>query len=698
MVREFEYKSQYNKFKVTVGLVAAQANGSCLVQAGDTVVMVNACGSSEPREGIDFFPLTCDYEEKTYAAGKFPGGYIKRETKPSTEATLVARQIDRPIRPLFPEGYKNDVQVIATVLSVDEDNSPDILAMVGSSIALRISDIPFENSTGSVRVGYIDDKFVINPSQRDRKTSDLDLVVSGTKDAIMMVEAGSNELDEATMLEAILFGHEEIKDIARFVDMITEEVGKEKRPFTKYEIPERIYTQVNDFAGDRLKKALIDGDKMSRDDKMAALKDEIHQHLEESIEDLSEQDVKDIDAVIDDIVFTEFRRLVTEDKVRPDERELTEIRPLSAQVGLLPRVHGSGLFKRGQTQVLSCLTLGSPSDAQTVDGLTETYDKKYFHHYNFPPYSVGEVRPVRSPGRRELGHGNLAERALLPVIPSEDDFPYTIRVVSEVLESNGSSSQASICGSTLALMDAGVPIKKPVAGIAMGLIKDGENTTILTDIQGLEDHLGDMDFKVAGTKDGITALQMDIKITGIDRSILEDALEDAKNARMKILKVITDCIAEPRKEMSQYAPRIIAMRVNPDKIGEIIGKGGETINGIIDKTGVKIETGDDGLVTITAPDMESGTEAKKIIENIIKEIEVGDVFLGKITKIMNFGAFVELKKGREGLCHISQLDHKRTEKVEDLFKEGDEIMVKVMEIDDRGKISLSRKALLPRDN
>lgn len=698
MVNVFEYESQFNNIKVTTGLVAKQANGACLVQSGDTVVLVTAVGSKEAREGVDFFPLTCDYEEKMYASGKFPGGYIKRESRPSDDATLMARQMDRPLRPLFPEGFRNDVQIVATVLSYEEDNEPDILAMIGSSIALSISDIPFEGPTGSVRVGYIDGEYVINPNKEQRKISELDLTVAGTKDAIMMVEAGANELSEQVMLDAILFGHEEIKEICGFIESIVESIGLEKFDFVKHQIAEDLRTQVDNFSGNDLREALIDTEKQSRDNNMDEIKTRTREYFNEKYPELEDQDKKDIETIMDDIVHTEFRRLITEDHKRPDGRERKEIRPLSAAVHLLPRVHGSGLFTRGQTQVLSIATLGSSYDSQIVDGLGEEYEKTYYHQYNFPPYSVGETGRMKAAGRREIGHGRLAERALVPVIPSHDDFPYTIRVVSEVMESNGSSSMASVCGSTLALMDAGVPIKKPVAGIAMGLIKENDKTVILTDIQGLEDHLGDMDFKVAGTKDGINALQMDIKITGIDRDILQEALNDAKEARLKILGVIEDCIDEPRENVSPYAPRIIFMKVKPEKIGEIIGQGGKTINDIIAKTNVKIDTADDGNVTITAPDTKSGEKAKEMIESIVKEVEVGDVYLGKITKIMNYGAFVEIKRGTEGLCHISEMENKRTNKVEDLFSEGDEIMVKVLEIDNKGKISLSRKALLPKDN
>lgn len=698
MVNQFEYKSEFNEIKVTTGLVAKQANGECLVQSGDTVVLVTAVGAKEAKEGQDFFPLTCDYEEKMYASGKFPGGYIKREGKASDEATLIARQIDRPIRPLFPEGFKNEVQIIATVLSYDEDHLPDILAMIGSSISLSISDIPFDGPTGSVSVGYIDGEFIINPNKEQRKISELDLTVSGTKDAIMMVEAGANELSEDTMLEAILFAHEEIKEICSFIETIVEQIGKEKFEFEVHTPREDLVKEVNEFSGSQLKEALIDKEKQSRDENMDRIKEETRTYFEEKYPEMEEQDKRDIETIMDEIVHTEFRRLITEEGIRPDRRDRKEIRPLSAAVDILPRTHGDGLFTRGQTQVLSIATLGTSYDAQTIDGLGEEFQKTYYHQYNFPPFSVGETGRMRGPGRREIGHGRLAERALVPVIPSQEEFPYTIRVVSEVLESNGSSSMASVCGSTLSLMDAGVPIKKPVAGIAMGLIKEGENLTILTDIQGLEDHLGDMDFKVAGTKDGINALQMDIKISGISREVLAEALQDAKEARLKILDVITDCIKEPRKEMSEYAPRIIKMNVAPEKIGDIIGQGGKTINEIIAKTDVRIETEDNGQVTIAASDNKSGQKAKEMIDLIVKEVEVGDVYLGKITKIMNYGAFVELKKGTEGLCHISEMQHSRTNKVEDLFKEGDEIMVKVIDIDSRGKISLSRKALLPKED
>lgn len=700
MVHEFHYNSPNhpNKMTVTVGKVAEQANGECIVQSGDTMVLVTAVASKEPREGIDFFPLTCEYQEKMYAVGRIPGGYIKRETKPTDDATLVARLMDRPLRPLFPDGFRNDVQIIATVLSVDPEHNPDILAMIGSSIALHISDIPFMGPTGSVRIGKVDGKFVVNPSEEMLEKSDLDLAVAGTKDAIMMVEAGANELSEKEMLDAILLAHEEIRHITDFIEEIRAEVGKEKKEFVKEEFDPELEKKVRELAQDRLNVALRNADKVSRIEDSEDVEDDVHAQIEAEDPEYYEEHKKQISAILEEITREEVRHMITVEKLRPDGRKMDEIRPLSAEVHFLPRAHGSGLFSRGQTQVLSVVTLGSPSDVQYVDGLRqEEQVKTYFHQYNFPPFCVGDTRPLRSPGRREIGHGRLAERALVPMLPSNEDFPYTIRVVSEVLSSNGSSSQASICGSTLALMDAGVPIKAPVAGIAMGLIKEGDDYSILTDIQGLEDHLGDMDFKVAGTKKGITALQMDIKITGISEKIMSDALAQAKVARYQILEVLEKAISRPRTEMSPYAPRILSMKVHPDKVREVIGPGGKVINGIIAETGVKMDIDDDGNINITASDMESGKKAKKMVEEIVKEVEVGDVYLGKVTRIMNFGAFVEVAKGKEGLVHISQLDHKRTERVEDVLNVGDEVMVKVIKIDDRGRIDLSRKALLPKD-
>ncbi len=697
MVKNYFYKSDNTEFEVEIGKVAEQASGACLVKSGDSVVLVTAVASDQPRDGIDFFPLTCEYQEKMYAVGRIPGGYIKREGKPTDEATLNSRMIDRPIRPLFPEGYKNDVQVIASVFSADKDHNTGILSMVGSSIALTISDIPFNGPTGAVSVGYVDGEYIINPTDAQKEVSDLDLTVAGTKEAIMMVEAGANELSETQMLEAILFAHDEIKLICEFIENIQKEVGLDKKEFEAPEVNHDLEAKMEEFIGDRLSSALKSADKMERQDNVDALEKEVIEALvDEEAEDAGQLE-KEIRSIYDAMMKYEVRRLITEEHVRPDGRKLTEIRPLSSEVAFIPRVHGSGLFTRGQTQVLTIATLGSPSDVQYIDGLTEEEVKKrYIHHYNFPPFCVGDTRPLRGPGRREIGHGRLAERALEPVIPSEKDFPYVIRLVSEVLSSNGSSSQASICGSTLALMDAGVPIKAPVAGIAMGLIKENGQIAILTDIQGLEDHLGDMDFKVAGTKEGITALQMDIKIAGIDRAVLEEALNDAKVARMHILENMRGAIEQPRDDLSPYAPRLYTIDIHPDKVREVIGSGGKTINSIIDRTGVKIDIEDDGHITVSSNDAKGGEEAIEIIKSIVVEPEIGDVYLGKVVRIMKFGAFTEFSNGKEGLVHISQLDNKRVEKVEDVVKIGDEIMVKVIEIDEKGRINLSRKALLPK--
>ena len=694
MVREFIYDLSGRELKVTIGKVAEQANGSCLVQCGETVVLVNACASKEPREGVDFFPLSCDFEEKLYSVGKIPGGFIKREGRPSEKSILTSRLIDRPLRPLFPEGYRNDVQVIATALSVEQDNQPDILAMIGSSIALTISDIPFNGPTGSVNVGYVDGEYVINPTIAQREKSRLNITVSGTKDAIMMVEAGADILSEEEVLNAILFAHEEIKSICNFIETIREEVGKEKSEVIIKQRDEDLFNSIIEFGKEQIISALRTPNKMEREENLDKITKEIFEKFLPDYEDKKGE----INSAIESVIVDEVRRLIIEEGIRPDDRELDEVRKISCERRLLPRTHGSGLFTRGQTQVLTLTTLGAPGEVQVLDGVIDEDDKRYMHQYNFPPFSVGDVRPLRSPGRREIGHGALAERALVPVLPSEEEFPYTMRLVSEVLSSNGSSSQASICGSTLSLLDAGVPIKDSVAGIAMGLIKDEKTNkiAILTDIQGLEDHFGDMDFKVAGTKNGITALQMDIKIDGISREILATALEKAKRARLHILSIMNDCIATPSEEMSKYAPKIFTMQILPEKIREVIGPGGKVINKIIDETGVKIDTFDDGRIAITADSRENGERAKEMINEIVKEIEVGEIYSGVITTITNFGAFVELIKGKEGLLHISNMTHERLNKVEDLFKVGDVVEVKVIEIDNQGKIKLSRKALLEK--
>ncbi len=694
MVKEFIYNLKGRELKVTIGKVCEQANGSCLVQCGETVVLVNACASKEPREGVDFFPLSCDFEEKLYSVGKIPGGFIKREGRPSEKAILTSRLIDRPIRPLFPEGYRNDVQVIATALSVEQDVQPDILAMIGSSIALTISDIPFKGPTGSVNVGYVDGEYIINPTASQREKSRLNITVSGTKDAIMMVEAGCDILSEKEVLGAIMFAHEEIKSICEFIEDIRAQVGKEKSEIILPKKDEELFNAVVDFGKEKIISSLRTKNKMEREENLDKITKEI---LDKFLPDHEEEKAQ-INEAIESIVVQEVRRLIIEEKIRPDDRALDEVRPISCDCGILPRTHGSGLFTRGQTQVLTLTTLGAPGEVQVLDGVIDEEDKRYMHQYNFPPFSVGDVKPLRSPGRREIGHGALAERALVPVLPSEEEFPYTMRLVSEVLSSNGSSSQASICGSTLSLLNAGVPIKDSVAGIAMGLIKDEKTNkvAILTDIQGLEDHFGDMDFKVAGTKNGITALQMDIKVDGISEEILQTALEQAKKARLHILSIMNDCISEPNKELSKYAPKIFTMKILPEKIREVIGPGGKVINKIIEETSVKIDTFDDGRIAITADSTENGQKAMDMINEIVKDVEVGEVYKGVITTITNFGAFVELIKGKEGLLHISNMTHERLNKVEDLFKVGDLVDVKVIEIDNQGKIKLSRKALLEK--
>lgn len=682
------------KLSIEIGKVAQLADGAVVVRYGDTVVLVTACASDKPKEGIDFFPLSVDYEERLYAVGKIPGGFIKREGKPTEKAILNARLIDRPIRPLFPKGYRNDVQVIATVLSVDQDNLPEIVAMIGSSAALSISSIPFMGPTGSVLVGLVDGDFVLNPTAEEREKSKMHLVVSGTKDAVMMVEAGCNEVTEETMLEAIMFAHENIKKIVEFIEEIASKVGKEKKEVILATIDEELEKEVREFAEQKMLEAIRTVDKQERQNNIDKVNEETLLYFAEKYE----ENIKDVEAVLYNITKEQVRDLIVNHKIRPDDRKFDEIRPISVEVGLLPRVHGSGLFTRGQTQVLTVATLGALGDVQVLDGLGEEESKRYMHHYNFPPYSVGETRFLRGPGRREIGHGALAERALEPMIPSIEEFPYTIRLVSEVLSSNGSTSQASVCGSTLALLDAGVPIKKPVAGVAMGLIKEEEEVVILTDIQGLEDFLGDMDFKVAGTKDGITAIQMDIKIAGIDREILKRALEQARVGRLFILDKMNSVISEPRKELSPYAPKIVITKIDPDKIRDVIGPGGKTINKIIAETNVKIDIEDDGKVYISSPDSQNAQKALKMIEGLTKDVTEGEIYLGKVVRITTFGAFVEILPGKEGLVHISKLDKKRVEKVEDVVNIGDEILVKVTDIDKQGRINLSRKDAITDDD
>ncbi|MDU4935200.1 MAG: polyribonucleotide nucleotidyltransferase [Peptostreptococcaceae bacterium] len=680
------------ELSVEIGKIAELAAGSAILRYGETMVMVNVSKSAKPRDGIDFFPLSVDYEEKLYSVGKIPGGFLKREGKPSEKAILTSRLIDRPIRPLFPKGFRNDVQVVATVLSVDQDCTPDIVSMIGSSVALSISDIPFNGPTGSVLVGLVDGALVANPTAEQREKSSLHLVVSGTKDAIMMVEAGGEEIPESLMLEAILFAHEEIKKIVAFIEEITAAVGKEKMEVELHKVDEEVETAVRNFATDKMKEAVRTVEKLERQEKMDAVREETLSHFEELLEEYG----SDIEEVLQAIIKESVRMLITHEKVRPDNRKLDEIRPIWCDNGFIPRAHGSGLFTRGQTQVMTITTLGALGDVQILDGLDEEENKRYMHHYNFPAYSVGEARPSRGPGRREIGHGALAERALVPVIPSKEEFPYAIRLVSEVLSSNGSTSQGSVCGSTLSLLDAGVPIKDMVAGIAMGLIKDDEKVAILSDIQGMEDHLGDMDFKVAGTEHGITAIQMDIKINGIDENILRTALEQARIGRLHILNEMRKTIDAPKPQLSKYAPKIITMNINPDKIRDVIGPGGKVITKIIDETGVKIDIEQTGEVFIAGIDQEMIDLAQKLIKDIVVEAEVGQTYKGKVTRITTFGAFVEILPGKEGLLHISHIAHERVAKVEDVLNIGDEVEVKVTEIDEKGRVNLSRKVLLPK--
>jgi polyribonucleotide nucleotidyltransferase len=678
-------------FVVEVGELAKQANGACMVHYGDTSVLATATGSREPKD-LPFFPLTVNYEERLYAVGKIPGGFIKREGRPSERAILTSRLIDRPIRPLFPDGYRNDVQVISMVMSVDQDAPSDIAAMIGSSVALGVSDIPFGGPIAGVIVGRVDGEFIINPTVEQREKSDIDLTVAGTKDAINMVEAGADEVPEEVMLEAIMFGHEEIKRLVAFQEEIYAAMGKEKMDVKLFNLDEVLLAELNESARPKLNEAIQVMEKHAREEAIQAVKTEIVESFEANEAD--EETIKNVKDILDKMVKDEVRRLITQEKIRPDGRRPDEIRPLSSRVNLLPRTHGSGLFTRGQTQALSVCTLGALGDVQILDGLDLEESKRFMHHYNFPSFSVGETGPIRGPGRREIGHGALGERALEKVIPAEEDFPYTIRLVSEVLESNGSTSQASICASTLAMMDAGVPIKAPVAGIAMGLVKQGDDYTVLSDIQGMEDFLGDMDFKVAGTAKGITALQMDIKIDGLSRDILKEALEQAKIGRMHILSHMLEVINEPNSELSEYAPKIMTMHIKPEKIRDVIGPSGKQINQIIDETGVKIDIEQDGKVFIASTDQEMNEKAKKLIEDIVREVEVGEIYLATVKRIEKFGAFAEIFKGKDGLIHISELQIERTNNVEDVVKEGDQIMVKVKEIDRQGRINLSRKAVL----
>ena len=675
---------------IETGKIAKQANGSVLIRYGETAVVVAVTGTDTPREGVDFFPLTVDFEEKMYAVGKIPGGFLRREGRPPETAILTSRLIDRPIRPMFPDGYHNDVQIVATAVSVDPDNAPDIPAMIGASCALSISDIPFEGPIAGVRVGRVDGKFIINPTLEQAAVSEMNVAVAGTKEAILMVEAGAKEVSEQVMLDAILFGHEEIKKLVAFQEQIQAEVGKPKMEFTPYVPPEALSKEIMEYGEPKIHDALMDPDKLHHDKMVSETKEAILEHF---VELYPESEI-DIAHIVQKLVKKVFRHIITHDKIRPDGRALDEVRPISCEVGLLARPHGCSLFTRGQTQVLNCLALAPLREAQTLDGLGTELTKRYIHHYNFPPYSVGETKPLRSPGRREIGHGALAERALLPVIPSEEEFPYTIRLVSEVLESNGSSSMASTCASTLSLMDAGVPIKAPVSGVAMGLVKEGDDITILTDIQGLEDANGDMDFKVAGTEKGITAIQMDIKIDGINRQIFEQALEQARKGRAYILGKMLECIPAPRPSLKEHAPKITTLKINPDKIKDVIGPGGKVIKKITEESGAKIDIEEDGTVYVAAADQASANKAIEAINAITAEPEIGKIYTGKVTRLMNFGAFVEFMPGREGLVHISQLAKERVEKVKDVVNVGDEIVVKLVEIDAKGRMNLSRKAAL----
>ena len=698
MYRKFETELAGRKLTVETGRVADLANGDAIIHYGDTVVMVNVTASKEPREGIDFFPLSVDYEEKLYAVGKIPGSFQKREGKPADKAILTSRAIDRPIRPLFPKDFRNDVCVVATVLSVEQDNSPEVCAMIGASVALSISDIPFGGPTAAVNVGYVDGQIVINPTVAQREHSRLKLTVAGTMEKVTMIEAGADEIPNDTMLDCIKAGHEEIKKLCKFIEGIKEEVGKPKFEYVSFATDKDVYAEIKENFKERMYQDVQAVDKEVRDANMDKLAEDIQAYFVEKYgEEETEAKSTEIANSIHDLEKECVREMIFKEHKRPDGRRIDEIRPLSCEVGVLPRVHGSAIFTRGQTQVLSVVTLGTKSEEQELDGLDEEESKRYMHQYNFPSYSVGEARPSRGPGRREIGHGALAEKALVPVIPSEDEFPYTIRVVSEVLSSNGSTSQASICGSTLALMDAGVPIKKPVAGISTGLVTSKENPdeyVMLTDIQGIEDFFGDMDFKVGGTKDGITAIQVDIKNDGLTYDIIKEAFERTKVARDYILdEIMKPQIAEPRAELSKYAPRIITTTINVDKIKDVIGPGGKMINKIIDATGVKIDIEEDGRVCIYTDDAENGKKALKMIEDIAKDIEVGKVYDGKVTRIMNFGAFVDIGGGREGLLHISKISNKRVEKVEDVLAVGDEIKVKVYEIDNQDRINLTMKDL-----
>ncbi len=698
MFKTFSMELAGRTLTVETGKLAQLANGSALIRYGDTVIMSSATASASPRDGIDFFPLSVDYEERLYAVGKIPGGFIKREGKPSEKAILTSRVIDRPIRPLFPKDLRNDVAVVNTVMSVEQDNSPEIAAMIGASVAISISDIPFNGPIGGVVLGLVDGEVIINPNEEQRAKSKMYVTLAGTKEKITMIEAGADIVPDDVMLEAIKKGHEVIKQICDFIDGIVKEIGKPKFTYESADVPADLFAAVKAFAYDKMRIAVLATDKQDRDAKVSELTEETQTALAEQFPEMESK--------INDAIYKLEKKVVREyilkEGKRVDGRNLDEIRPLSAEVGILPRTHGSGLFQRGQTQVLTTITLGAMGDVQKMDGIDTEETKRYMHHYNFPGYSVGEAKTSRGPGRREIGHGALAERSLVPVIPSETEFPYAFRLVSEVLMSNGSTSQGSVCGSTLALMDAGVPIKAPVAGISAGLVIDEENPdnfVTFMDIQGIEDFFGDMDFKVAGTTEGITAIQMDIKVDGLNYEIIRQAFELTKKGRLQIINdVILKAIPQPRKDLSEYAPKIITTNIDPEKIRDVIGPGGKMINKIIAETGVKIDIEEDGRVYILTPDSSAAQKALRIIQGIAKDIEPGEVYLGKVVRITTFGAFVEILPGKDGLVHISKLDKKRVEKVEDVVNIGDEILVKVTEIDKQGRINLSRKDAMAEEN
>lgn len=692
-VQRFETTFAGRPLSVETGKTCALSNGSCWVRYGDTVVMANVTASAKPREGIDFFPLSVDYEERMYSVGKIPGSFTKREGKPSEKAILTSRMVDRPIRPLFPKSMRNDVSVVMTVMAVDPDCAPDIVGMIATSIALSISDIPWNGPIAGISVGLVDGEIVLNPTLEQRQHNDLHLTVAGTKDKIVMIEAGANEVPEDTMLQAILTGHEEIKKMVAFISEIQAKIGKEKFTFEAHEVDQELFENIDAMVHEQVEHALDTNDKNERDARLRPIIDAAH----ETFDAVCGEETGMIDEILYLIQKKIVRAWLYEGK-RVDGRGIDEIRPLAAEVGVLPRVHGTGLFTRGQTQVLTVATLGPVSDSQKLDGLDEETSKRYMHQYNFPSYSVGETKPSRGPGRREIGHGALAERALIPVLPTVEEFPYAMRLVSEVLSSNGSTSQASICGSTLALMDAGVPIHAPVAGISCGLITDGGQETTFTDIQGVEDFYGDMDFKVAGTKKGITAIQVDIKVDGLTPNIIKQAFEKCRVARYGILdEIMLKAIPQPREDVSDWAPKMTTMHINPDKIREVIGKGGSVIQNIVAESGAKVDIEDDGTVTIAAVKATDADKAKKMIEAIVKEPEPGEIYYGKVVRLMNFGAFVNLLPGKDGMVHISKMADHRIEKVEDAVKEGDMVWVKVMEIDDKGRVNLSMKDVKPEE-